>query len=88
MEETSHNNIPEFINKQIKEHLFLTPVDKYPYPLTSSQEIGWDAPTGLNTNKRNSKIGCDVTSYANEYVKLNGISPYSKKEPKKEEQQK
>lgn len=83
--EENPQDIPEFISKKIKEDLFLTPKDKYPHPLTSSQEIGWEAPTGLNTHKRRAKQGCDVTAYANEYVKVNGKSPYSNKEVKKED---
>lgn len=80
-------DIPEFINTQIQNDLFKTPIQKYPYPMTSSQTIGWEDAKGLNTGGRRGKPTCDVTSYANEYVRCMGRSPYATKDLKKDGKQ-
>lgn len=72
-------DIPENIRNKIRNQLFQRPNEKYQWPMTQAQEIGWDAPIGLNTNAKQTKNGCDVTKYADEYVKMKGISPYARK---------
>jgi hypothetical protein len=75
------SQIPESISDKIKYH-FKCPNEKYPNPLTSSQEFGWDAGEKLNKIKFNHpKLGCDVTKYADEYYALKGRSPYASKDP-------
>ena len=44
--------IPEDIKNKIKDELFKRPNEKYSFPLTQSQEIGWDVCQNLNTGKR------------------------------------
>ena len=47
--------IPEDIKNKIKNELFKRPNEKYQFPLTQSQEIGWDVCPYLNTGKRMAK---------------------------------
>ena len=72
-------DIPENIKEKIRNELFKIPSEKYKWPMTQSQEIGWDAPIGLNTNLRRSKNGSDVTRYADVYVTMNGRRPHATK---------
>ena len=79
--EKREGDMPEDIKKKIQAKLFDTPNQKYKWPMTHAQEIGWDGAEGLNTNPRMPKGTCDVTRYANDYAKLNnGRSPYATKE--------
>ena len=71
--------IPEDIKIKIKEEFFKTPNEKYPYPITQSQEIGWDVCKDLNTGVRRAKKTSDVTRYADEYYSLKGRSPFATK---------
>lgn len=77
--ETRRSEIPESISNKIKDY-FKTPCEKYGYPLTSSHEFGWDKAIYLNKEKKYLRFDCDVTSYANEYQKLKGRSPYASKD--------
>lgn len=80
--------VPEEIHEKIQYH-FNVPNRKYKMPLTSSQEIGWTNPVGLNSNFRSfSKNNCDVTKYADEYFALKGRSPYANKDPISKENKK
>lgn len=81
-------DIPDNIREKINNDLFKIPSEKYPWPMTESQEFGWDKPFGLNTNLRRSKVGCDVTRYADEYYKLKGRSPFATKDLAKSAEQK
>jgi hypothetical protein len=72
--------IPEEIEEKIKHHLFKIPNERYPYPLTTSHDFGWEKGDKLNKNQaRHPKFGCDVTRYADEYYALKGRSPYATK---------
>ena len=71
--------IPEDIKNKIKEKLFKKPNEKYSYPITQSQEIGWDVCQNLNTGKRRTKKTCPETKYADEYCSLKGRSPFATK---------
>ena len=59
--------------------MFKRPNEKYEYPLTQSQEIGWDICPQLNTGKRMYKKSCDITRYGDEYFSLKGLSPFATK---------
>ena len=77
----SERDIPDDIKKKIQAELFEIPSQKYKWPMTQAQEIGWDLTDELNKNPRIHKSTCDVTRYANDYAKLNnGRSPYATKE--------
>ena len=71
--------IPEDIKNKIKDQYFKRPNEKYNFPMTQAQEIGWDVCQNLNTGKRRAKKTCDVTRYADEYFALKGISPFATK---------
>ena len=71
--------IPEDIKNKLKNELFKRPNEKYNFPLTQSQEIGWDVCPNLNTGKRMARKTCDVTRYADEYFALKGVSPFATK---------
>ena len=71
--------IPEDIKNKIKAQYFKRPNEKYSYPITQSQEIGWDVCPELNTGKRRAKKTCDVTKYADEYYALKGRSAFATK---------
>ena len=60
--------IPEDIKNKIKEELIKKPSEKYSYPITQTQEIGWDLCQNLNTGKRKAKNTCPETKYADEYI--------------------
>ena len=77
--EKREKEIPEDIKNKIKNELFKRPNEKYKFPLTQSQEIGWDICPQLNTGKRRAKKTCDVTRYADEYYSLKGVSPFATK---------
>ena len=79
------NAIPDDIKTKIKAELFKRPNEKYNYPLTQAQEIGWDDCKFLNTNPRRAKKTCDVTKYADEYCSLKGRSPFATKEINKDQ---
>ena len=74
--------IPSFINDRIRD-FFQTPIEKYSYPMTSSQEFGWERSPNLNKNPRRIKNTCDVTKYADQYYEMVGKSPFARKEVKK-----
>lgn len=73
-------NVDQNIRNKIKDEYFKTPNQKFKYPLTMSQEIGWESSEGLNTGKRKAKKSCGETKYADYYYGLNGKSPYSTKD--------
>ena len=80
--------VPLNISEKIKEY-FKVPNEKYPNPLTSSQELGWLQDNKLNKNqRRHPRLGCDVTKYADEYCFSTGVSPFSSKDIKKNESKK
>ena len=66
----------QLIIVKIKNELFKRPNEKYQFPLTQSQEIGWDICPNLNTGKRRYKKTCDVTRYADDYYTLKGVNPF------------
>ena len=77
--EKRKKEISDDIKNKIKNELFKRPNEKYKFPLTQSQEIGWDECPFLNTGKRMTRKTCDVTRYADEYYTLKGISPFATK---------
>ena len=60
--------------------LSAVPKTKYPVPMTSNQEIGWDLGE-INYTKRweNPKVSCNETKYAADYVTMTKVSPYANK---------
>ena len=74
--EKREKEIPEDIKNKIKNELFKRPNEKYQFPLTQSQEIGWDICPNLNTGIRRYKKTCDVTRYADDYYTLKGVNPF------------
>ena len=77
--EKREKEISDDIKNKIKNELFKRPNEKYKFPLTQSQEIGWDECPYLNNGKRMTKKTCDVTRYADEYYTLKGVSPFATK---------
>ena len=60
------------------------PKTKYPVPMTSNQEIGWDLGEIDSKSKWNySKRSCKETKYAADYVTMTKFSPYASKGPGK-----
>lgn len=59
---------------------FDVPKNKYPYPLSEAQEIGWyhDYP-GVKPFKRHEIKCSDETTFDNAYAQLTGYSQFSKK---------
>ena len=68
------------------------PKQKFAYPVTSAQELGWDMDTEFSVYKPKyqfNKALCSETAYANSYVTMSGVSPYAAKRPQGgQEQQK
>ena len=77
--EKREKEISDDIKNKIKNELFKRPNEKYKFPLTQSQEIGWDECPYLNIGKRMTRKTCDVTRYADEYYTLKGVSPFATK---------
>ena len=71
-------SIPQEIIDKVDES-FLCPKDKFPYPIISSQEYGWDSNEykKFNTTKGRGRVTCDVSKYADYFYGLNGHSCYS-----------
>ena len=57
------------------------PKQKYPEPMTSNQEIGWDwnEIKKKETKWKNSKVQCKETTYAANYITMSHKSPFVKK---------
>ncbi|CAI2382432.1 unnamed protein product [Moneuplotes crassus] len=74
-EETKDDELEAKLNT-----LSAVPKTKYPIPMTSSQEIGWDLGE-IDYTKRwnNSKKSCSETKYAADYVTMTKASPYARK---------
>ena len=66
------------------EVLTTIPKKKYPYPMTASQEIGWDMDSQYNDHAPkytfNRKL-YDETKYANNYVTSFHVSPFVSRKP-------
>ena len=60
--------------------LSAVPKTKYPVPMTSNQEIGWDLGE-IEYSKRwvHKKVSCNETKYAADYVTMTKVSPYANK---------
>ena len=79
--EEKSKKIPFEILDKIKHQYSKNPNEKYKWPMTHSQEIGWDIKEkGLNTNPRMAKTTSDVVKYADYYYAMNGKSPYATKD--------
>ena len=66
------------------EVLTSVPKKKYPYPMTSSQEIGWDNDKLFNAHKPKysfNRVQKDETSYAVEFIQAMHISPFATVKP-------
>ena len=64
--------------------LSAVPKTKYPIPMTSSHEIGWDIGEIDSKSRWNySKKSCKETKYASDYVTMTKFSPYASKGPGK-----
>ena len=62
------------------EVLTTVPKKKYPYPMTSSQEIGWDNDTMFDVHRPKysfNKKEFQETKYANSYVTMTHRSPFA-----------
>ena len=57
------------------------PSDKYEFPLTDAQEIGWYCKPEFVTKNawHRGRNSCEVTQYANTYVTCMGKSPFAGK---------
>lgn len=55
------------------------PKKKYPFPVTSAQEIGWEEFQRVKPMKTHNKASCKETRYANDYVTMTMKSPFAKK---------
>jgi len=72
---------PDEIDEEIKSKLSsynFAPKQKFPFPATANQEVGWylDA---KHLPAKHTKKSCSETKYANDYFSMTGSSPYSKK---------
>ena len=57
------------------------PKDKYPYPMTTSQELGWDLKiVEYNGNFVYPRYQCNETKYADNYISMSRISPFANKQ--------
>jgi hypothetical protein len=65
--------------KQKLDVLSSVPKKKYPFPVTSSQEIGWEEMQQFKPMKYHNKASCKETQYANDYVTMTMKSPFAKK---------
>ena len=70
--------------KKKLEVLTTVPKKKYPYPMTASQEIGWDMDSQFHDHNPkytfNRKM-FDETKYANNYVTSFHTSPFVSRKP-------
>eukprot|EP00331_Platyophrya_macrostoma_P007416 CAMPEP_0176421304 /NCGR_PEP_ID=MMETSP0127-20121128/9091_1 /TAXON_ID=938130 /ORGANISM="Platyophrya macrostoma, Strain WH" /LENGTH=83 /DNA_ID=CAMNT_0017802003 /DNA_START=234 /DNA_END=485 /DNA_ORIENTATION=+ len=80
---TSTQGVPkDEVEEELMEKLSkfsYTPKQKYVYPATTSQELGWYSDEVRNKSKKHPKKSCDETIYANAYYSMTGTSPYSSK---------
>lgn len=59
----------------------MIPRQKYAFPQTSSQEIGWETTPQITSQNKNSQWNQmrstnHITQFADEYVKLRAINPF------------
>ena len=55
-----------------------SPKDKYPYPMTESQELGWHKGLlGFNKKFSYPRSQCIETKYADNYISMLQTSPYA-----------
>ena len=79
--ERGENLMPVHLKEKIS-YSFKTPIEKYTYPMSSSQEYGWDTKVLMRDLRKVTKPQCDITKFANNYVaSFGGRSPFSKKMP-------
>ena len=62
----------------------MVPRQKYSFPQTSNQDIGWDVSPSLTTKQHDSewnqrKGTSHITRFADEYVRLKAINPFKVK---------
>ena len=54
------------------------PKEKYKYPITTSQELGWDLRlVGYNDNFIYPRVQCNETKYADNYINMSHVSPFA-----------
>ena len=56
------------------------PKQKFVYPMTQNQEIGWDMDTEFKTYQPKygvNKVMCNETKYADNFVTFQGRSPFA-----------
>eukprot|EP00826_Nyctotherus_ovalis_P021837 TRINITY_DN17122_c0_g2_i1.p1 TRINITY_DN17122_c0_g2~~TRINITY_DN17122_c0_g2_i1.p1 ORF type:complete len:100 (-),score=29.11 TRINITY_DN17122_c0_g2_i1:74-373(-) len=54
------------------------PKDKYPRPMTTSQELGWDLKlVGYTGNFVYPRVQCNETKYADNFISMKRISPFA-----------
>ena len=63
------------------------PKEKYSYPMTTTQELGWD----LNAFQSSSKFAyqrcqCNETKYAANYITMSHVSPFADQHKAKQSQ--
>lgn len=99
---TNANKLNDFGNKEENkeamdqlskklEVLTLVPKKKYPYPMTSSQEIGWDTDKLFKAHVPKYHFNIkqqDETNYAVQFITSNHISPFASVKPVVVEQKK
>eukprot|EP00826_Nyctotherus_ovalis_P061342 TRINITY_DN8721_c0_g1_i1.p1 TRINITY_DN8721_c0_g1~~TRINITY_DN8721_c0_g1_i1.p1 ORF type:complete len:114 (+),score=30.23 TRINITY_DN8721_c0_g1_i1:316-657(+) len=55
-----------------------SPKEKYPYPVTTSQELGWDQRlVGFSKKFSHPRSQCIETKYADSYINMLHTSPYA-----------
>ena len=72
-----------FALKKKLEVLTSIPKSKYPFPVTSAQEVGWDNQELFDAHRPKygyNKGMCNETKYANDYVIMTHKSPFLNKD--------
>lgn len=54
------------------------PLDKYDFPATASQEIGWYHANAKREKYNHFSTKCEETKYAESYYAMAGTSPYAR----------
>lgn len=66
--------------KKKLEVLTTVPKNKYPYPMTAAQEVGWHNDTMFEVHRPKYQFGRQLhaeTKYANDYVTMTSRSPFA-----------
>lgn len=79
-EELGGRPLPPLTSEEIHGKLMsisAEPKKKYPFPMTSNQEVGWDwDEIKFKPMASHTKRSCDETKYANSYYTMTRASPF------------